>query len=193
MRRVTYVRVKRCIARVVCGLALLAWSVPAAGEATQAAPGPADPAALSRDMQAVRKSVDDLVSVMKQFLAESGRRERAMLLVRRLEVAEQQAARLAAELRTVRGALDTGQRAVEQSRSRLQSARNMEQMDRSGTAAPMLLQEQQQAMADEAAAQNTVTAQQQRIADLEAELASKQALIRNLEAALDREIPPPPR
>ena len=64
MRRVTYVRVKRNIARVVCGLALLASSVPASAEATQAAPGQ-----VARDAGAVDAAADD------QHI-HAGRRER---------------------------------------------------------------------------------------------------------------------
>ena len=176
--------------RIACVLAVLASWPPHAAHAQTA---PADAALLRQDMQAVRRSVDALVDIMKQFIAEAGRRDRAALLLRRLELAEQQAARLVAELQTARGALEASQRTVERSRNRAQSARSMEQVDRTGASAPLLMQEQQLAMADEAAAQDTATAQQQRIADLEAQLAARQSLIRTLEAALERELPAAPK
>lgn len=121
--------------RIACVLALLASRPP---NVAQAQTAPADATALRQDMQAVRRSVDALVDIMKQFVAEAGKRERAALLLRRLELAEQQAARLASDLQSARGALDVSQRTVERSRNRVQSARSMEQVDRTGAAAPLL-------------------------------------------------------
>lgn len=184
--RGTEVEMNRVGCRVACLLALLLSGLP---EAAHAQAAPTDAAALRQDMQAVRRSVDTLVDIMKQFVAESGKRERAALLLRRLELTEQQAARLSAELQTARGVLDVSAKTIERSRSRVQSAQNMGQIDRTGAAAPLLLQEQQQAMAEEAAAQGNAAVQEQRIADLEGQLAAKKTLIRELEAALDREMP----
>lgn len=184
----------RGASRIVCGLMLAGSTVISEPAVAQAVLPPAgDVAALRQDMQAVRKSVDDLAAVVKQFLAESGRRERANLLLRRIEVAEQQAAGLSTELRELRADLGASERRLQQSRDRLQSARSMAGFDRGGAAAPLLQQEQDRAMADEATAQNDTVALQQRIADLENELGAKRAQIRNLEALLEKELPSLPR
>ena len=161
--------------------------------APQTAASPGEVSGLRQDMQAMRRSVDELVTILRQFIADSGRRERASLLVRRIEVAERQLAALTTEWRAAQAELSASDRAVAQAQGRAQSAAGMATLDRGGTAAPLLQQEHQSAMRDEADAQTAAAATRQRLAELEADIAGKRTQIRNLEAALEREAPSIPK
>ncbi|MEZ5288464.1 MAG: hypothetical protein R2712_27380 [Vicinamibacterales bacterium] len=180
------------LARVVAAVSLVA-ALPGLAVAQDRAPAPDELSAMRQDMQAVRRSVEDLVTVMKQFLAESGRRERASVLLRRIEVAEQQAANLGAELRAARTELAEHERLVDQSRGRVQSARSMAGFDRGGANAPLLQQEETNALGAQADAENAAALIRQRIADLERDLDAKRVQVRAFEAQLEKELPAPLR
>jgi hypothetical protein len=173
------------------GVVLVLVTVAGAGDARAQAPAPTEMSALRQDMQAVRKSVDELVVVMRQFLAESSRRDRITVLLRRIEVAEKQADSLAAELRLARTELLSLERNGQQARDRAQSARSMAGLDRTGAGAPLLQQDHDRALMDEQTAQQAASVVQGRINDLENELAARRTQIRTFEQQLEKEWTPP--
>jgi hypothetical protein len=166
-------------------LALLLGVVTFAGP-VQAQGSASDTAALQREMVAVKNAVNELVALFRQFMDESGRRERSSLIIRRIDLAERQAAAIEDQLRAQRSQLDTNERAIAQARGQAESLRQFAALDKDGKNAQMLANEQARAAQEEQKAQIAVDSISARIQQLEAELAVKRAQIRDLEVQLDK-------
>jgi hypothetical protein len=146
-----------------------------------------DTAALQREMVAVKNAVNELVGLFRQFMNDAQRREITSLTIRRIDLAERQAAAIEDQLRTLRTQLETQERAVATARGQAESNRQFAALDKEGKAAQLLAQEAARVAQEEQRAQIAVDSLTQRIQQLEAELAAKKAQIRDLEAQLDKQ------
>jgi predicted nucleic acid-binding Zn-ribbon protein len=158
---------------MLCGAAS-----PAAAQATAA------DTALRQEVEAMRRSINELVGLFKQFMDETSRRDQVANLIRRIDLAERQAGQIEAEIRTLRGQLESNEKGVAQARSIQESTRYMQTLDKAGTATEVLNAEVTRAITEEQKAQAALDATNQRILQLESELNAKKAIIRDLEAQL---------
>jgi predicted nucleic acid-binding Zn-ribbon protein len=140
--------------------------------------------ALRQEVEAMRRSINELVALFKQFMDETSRRDQVANLIRRIDLAERQASQMEAELRTLRGQLDTNEKSVAQARSIQESTRYMQTLDKAGTATDVLNAEVSRAITEEQKAQAAFDVTNQRISQLESEIAAKRASIRDLEGQL---------
>lgn len=145
-----------------------------------------DPA-LRAEMQAMRQAINDLVAVMRKWMDESAKREFANLTIRRIDLAERQAAAIEDELRNQRTQLAQHEKTMLAGRGLIESSRQMSQMDKAGAAREILQNEATRGASEEAKGQQLMAMTQQRIQELEIELAAKRGLIKDLEAQLARE------
>jgi len=149
-----------------------------------AAQSPVADAALRQEVEAMRRSINELVGLFKQFMDETNRRDQVANLIRRIDLAERQASQIEVDLRTARGQLEANEKGVAQARSIQESTRYMQTLDKAGTATEVLNAEVNRALAEEQKAQAALDATNQRILQLENELNAKRASIRDLEAQL---------
>lgn len=156
------------------------------GGVAQAQGGASDTAALQREMVAVKNAITELSGLFRQFMAEAEKRERTSLTIRRIDLAERQAAAIEDQLRSMRTQLETNERAVTTARGQAESNRQFAALDKDGKAAQLLAAESARVAQEEQRAQIAVDSITQRIQQLEAELAAKKGQIRDLEAQLDK-------
>jgi hypothetical protein len=147
---------------------------------------PGDTAALQREMVAVKNAVNELVGLFRQFMNDAQKRELTSLTIRRIDLAERQAAAIEDQLRSLRTQLETQERAVATARGQAESNRQFAALDKEGKAAQLLAQEAARVAQEEQRAQIAVDSLTQRIQQLETELAAKKGQIRDLEAQLDK-------
>jgi len=140
--------------------------------------------ALRQEVEAMRRSINELVGLFKQFMDETSRRDQVANLIRRIDLAERQASQLEVELRTLRTQLETNEKGVAQARSIQESTRYMQTLDKAGTATDVLNAEVTRAIGEEQKAQAALDATNQRILQIENELNTKRAFIKDLEAQL---------
>ena len=144
-------------------------------------------AALRAEMQAMRQAINDLVAVMRRWMDESTKRDLVNLTIRRIDLAERQAAAIEDELRNQRAQLAQYEKQVLAGRGLIESSRQMSAMDKAGTARELLQAEAARGAQEEAKGQQLVDMTNQRVQQLEADLAQKRTQIRGLEAQLAKE------
>src|SRR5690348_5627724 len=86
-------------------------------------------AALRQEVEAMHKSIDQLVALFKQFMDDAARRDQSTLLIRRIDLAERQIANGEAQLKSLRDELAGYEKAVTGARSLMESTRMMQAYD----------------------------------------------------------------
>ncbi|MEO5822533.1 MAG: hypothetical protein ABIT71_18645 [Vicinamibacteraceae bacterium] len=143
-------------------------------------------AANQPELTAIRVKLDEIATLLKQFVQQSTRQDRAVLLSQRLETAERRLIALEDRLQRRATERDHAQGEAAQARNSLQALAEMAKLDPSGSAADALQKENVRLQSD----LDRRTTDAQRLAgevtDLEALVAQRRAQVAQLESALDQ-------
>jgi hypothetical protein len=143
-------------------------------------------AADPRELTAIRARLDEIATLLKQFVQQSTRQDRAMLLSQRLETAERRLLALEERLQRRTTERDRAQGEVAQARHSLQALAEMAKLDASGSAADALQKENVRLQADLDRRSTDAQRLSGEVADLEALIAQRRTQVAQLEDALDR-------
>ena len=143
-------------------------------------------AADQRELAAIRVKLDEIATLLKQFVQQSTRQDRAVLLSQRLETAERRLIALEDRLQRRTTERDRANGEAAQGRNSLQALAEMAKLDASGSAAEALQKENTRLQLD----LDRRTTDAQRLAgevtDLEALVAQRRTQVAQLEQALDQ-------
>jgi hypothetical protein len=144
-------------------------------------------AALRQEVEAMHRSIDQLVALFKQFMDDAARRDRSALIIRRIDQAERQVATGEQQHKALRDEMAGYEKALAGARGLMESTRSMQAYDKDNKAAEIFNAELTRAQTEETKAQMGVDTTSQKITALEADLTQKRAMVRDLEQQLVRE------
>lgn len=144
-------------------------------------------AALRQEVEAMHRSIDQLVALFKQFMDDAARRDRSALIIRRIDLAERQVAAGELQLKSLHDELSGYEKALAGAHGLMESTRSMQAYDKENKAADIFNAELTRAQSEEQKAQAGIDTTSQKVTALEADLQQKKAMVRDLELQLQRE------
>jgi hypothetical protein len=146
-----------------------------------------DAAAVRTELAAIRQSLDQLVTTLKQLLEQNTKRDLTTALLQRLDAAERRVTQAEAALKEARLRKAEADAELVKTQTGMVAFQEMAKQDTTGSAAEAIAAEQtrMQAAAQQKATEAQILAQE--VARLEGDLAAKQRTVSDLEQALNRQ------